>query len=171
MYKRWLLFSTLSVLVLSLIYCNYLRLIAIEDYEIASTENQRMAEELVNESFIKQTLLNEIEILKNNAYLKFQIDTLNAKDINLNMMVYFNKIDGQIIAKVNKPFALPRENKFQLWAIKSDSVLNAGQFHVGLVGLQKLKKKRGVNSFFITIEKEGVVIKPDYNTKINFISK
>jgi len=158
--ERIIYVSTILAFLISCFYFRARFLETLEDYEIAKTENGRMAVILENENYNMQTSQKEITLLKDRSYSKYLLKPNKTGQTGLEATVYQSEVDGQVYCIVTTPFSLDRNLQYQLWGIKSGKYINAGVFQVGLTGLQKLLVMPLMDTFTITIEPIGKALQP-----------
>lgn len=131
-----------------------------ENWEIAKTENERMAVTIDNGQFELEAAMKEVAMLKDKGYAKYLLKPKKQSVTGLAATVYQSNNDGRVYVVVNVPFSLDRDKQYQLWGLKGNRYFNAGRFQVGLMGVQKLSALELMDTFTITIEPMGKVQQP-----------
>lgn len=160
MKERWLYKVALLVFAIACFYFRNKLATTQEDYEIAKTENGRMAQMLENYSFDIETGRREIDLLKTESVLKYQMLPTPIDSTGLSISIYQIPNNGKVYVIVKKPFALDRQLQFKLWGTREGIDFEAGSFNVGLTGLQQSIILPIMDSFKITIEQMGKVVAP-----------
>lgn len=131
-----------------------------ENWEIAKTENERMAVTIDNGAFELEAAQKEVALLKDKDYAKYILKPGKQSVTGLVATVYQSKKEGKVYVVVSVPFSLDRDKQYQLWGVKDHKYFNAGRFQVGLMGLQRLSVLELMDTFVITIEPMGKVQQP-----------